>query len=53
MSILARVIQPNDAILCQNFLRENRLEAGRFKGLPGVMALFGAEHKRASERAKR
>jgi hypothetical protein len=53
MSILARVIQPADAILCQNFLQENRLDAGRFKGFPGVMALFGAEHERASERGKR
>jgi hypothetical protein len=40
MSILARVIQPAAAILCQNFLQENRLDAGRFKGFSGVMALF-------------
>jgi hypothetical protein len=53
MSTLARVIQPTDAILCQNFLQENRLEAGRFKGFQGVMALFAAEHERASDRAKR
>jgi len=53
MSILARVIQSAAAILCQNFLQENRLRAARFKGFPGVRALFGGEHMRASERAKR
>ena len=37
MSILARVIQPAAAVLCQNFLQENRLDAGRFKGFPGIM----------------
>jgi hypothetical protein len=40
MSILTRVIQLAAAVLCQNFLQENRLDAGRFKGFPGVMALF-------------
>ena len=39
MSILARVIQPAAAILCQNFLQENRLDAGSFKGCLAKLAL--------------
>src|SRR2546421_3555255 len=38
-SILARVFQPAAAVLCQTFLQENRLDAGRFKGCLTQLAL--------------